>query len=377
MASKMKSLVKNQVSDQKYMQESLSLAQKGKGFTSPNPAVGAVVVKNNKVVGRGWHKGAGLAHAEVEAINDAGDEAKNSTIYVTLEPCNHHGKTPPCTEKIINAGISRVVIGCKDPNPNVKGDGIQRLKENKIDVEVNILKKEAETLIEDFAWYTCNGKKPFVTLKCASTIDGRIATSTGDSKWITNEISRAYVHKLRHETDAILIGAGTLKSDDPSLTARINGFDAKDPVRVILDPDLVIDKNAKVIKQKSDAQTIIVTSKSTSDLKKSALEKAGATIIEIPFENSFFDLNILLEKLGKMGILSLLVEGGSTVIHSFLNDKLINKAYFFIAPTIYGGSDGIPICNGTGPKLMKDAIKLSDINVSRFDEDVLIQGYIK
>lgn len=376
MVSKMEKPVKNQVSDEKYMQEALSLAQKGKGFTSPNPAVGSVIVKNNQVVGKGWHRGAGLAHAEVEAINDAGDAARNSTLYVTLEPCNHHGKTPPCTEKIINAGISRVVIGCKDPNPHVSGNGIQRLQDNKIDVDINILKKEAETLIEDFAWYTCNGKKPFVTIKCASTIDGRIATSTGDSKWITNEASRAYVHKLRHESDAILIGAGTLKSDDPSLTARINGFNAKDPVRVILDPDLLTDENAKVIKQKSNAPTIIVTSKNTSSLKKSSLEKAGATIIEIPFENNTFDLAFLLEKLGTMDIVSLLVEGGSTVIHSFLKEKLVNKAYFFIAPTIYGGSDGVPICNGKGPELMKDAIKLSNIHVSKFDEDVLIQGYI-
>ena len=369
--------VNNQLTDQKYMQEALLQAQKGKGFTSPNPAVGAIVVKNNTVVGKGWHKGAGLAHAEVEAINDAGADAEQSTLYVTLEPCNHHGKTPPCTEKIINAGISRVVIGCKDPNPHVRGNGIFRLQESKIDVDINMLKKEAETLIEDFAWYTCNGKKPFVTLKCASTIDGRIATSTGDSKWITNEISREYVHKLRHENDAILIGAGTLKSDDPSLTTRISGFNAKDPIRVILDPDLTIDKNAKIITQKSEAETIIATSKDTSSSKRISLEKAGAKIIEVPFENETFNLPFLLEKLGKMNIVSLLVEGGSTVINSFLKAKLVNKAYFFIAPTIYGGNDGIPICSGTGPKLMKDAIKLANINISRFEDDILIQGYIK
>ncbi|MCK5542734.1 MAG: bifunctional diaminohydroxyphosphoribosylaminopyrimidine deaminase/5-amino-6-(5-phosphoribosylamino)uracil reductase RibD [Desulfobacterales bacterium] len=364
------------MNDQQYMQEALSLAQKGKGLTSPNPAVGAIIVKNNIVVGKGWHKGAGLAHAEVEAINDAGTDAKQSTLYVSLEPCTHHGKTPPCTEKIIKAGISRVVIGCKDPNPHVRGNGIQRLQENKIDVGINMLKKEAETLIEDFAWYTCNGKKPFVTLKCASTIDGRIATSTGDSKWITNETSREYVHKLRHENDAILIGAGTLKSDDPSLTARINGFHSKDPVRVVLDPDLSIDENAKIITQKSDASTIVVTSKKTSSSKKNSLEKVGVKIIEIPFENKTFDLDLLLEKLGKMDIVSLLVEGGSTVIHSFLKEKLVNKAYFFIAPTIYGGNDGVPMCSGAGPKLMKDAIKLVDIHVSRFHDDILIQGYI-
>ena len=367
----------NQIHDKKYMQQALSLAQKGKGFTSPNPAVGAVVVKNNIVVGQGWHKGAGLAHAEVEAINDAGADAEHSTIYVTLEPCNHHGKTPPCTEKIINAGISRVVIGCKDPNPNVRGNGILRLKKNKIDVEMSELRKEAETLIEDFAWYTCNNKKPFVTLKCASTLDGKIATSTGDSKWITNEASRSYVHKLRHENDAILIGAGTLRADNPSLTARINNFVSKDPIRVILDPNLSIDLNAKLLTLDSNAPTIIAASKDASQSKKKSLKNAGVTIVEVPCENNNFNLAFLLEKLGQMNIVSLLVEGGSNVINTFFKAGLINKALFFIAPKIYGGSDGVPICSGTGPELMKDAVNLVDISVSRFDEDILIQGYIK
>jgi diaminohydroxyphosphoribosylaminopyrimidine deaminase / 5-amino-6-(5-phosphoribosylamino)uracil reductase len=367
----------NQINDKQFMQQALLLAQKGKGFTSPNPAVGAVVVKNNVVVGKGWHKGAGLAHAEVEAINDAGAGAEQSTIYVTLEPCNHHGRTPPCTEKIINAGISRVVIGCKDPNPNVRGNGISRLQENKIDVEMSELKKEAETLIEDFAWYALNDKKPFVTLKCASTIDGKIATSTGDSKWITNKKSREYVHKLRHENDAILIGAGTLRADNPSLTSRINGFNSKDPVRIILDPDLSIDLNAKLLTQDSNAPTIIAASKDASQSKKKSLENAGVTIIEVPCENNNFNLEFLLEKLGQMNIVSLLVEGGSNVINTFFKAGLINKALFFIAPKVYGGSDGIPICSGAGPKLMKDAINLVDISVSRFEEDILIQGYIK
>ncbi|MCK5313239.1 MAG: bifunctional diaminohydroxyphosphoribosylaminopyrimidine deaminase/5-amino-6-(5-phosphoribosylamino)uracil reductase RibD [Desulfobacteraceae bacterium] len=367
----------NQKNDKKYMEQALSLAQKGKGLTSPNPAVGAVVVKDNIVVGQGWHRRAGLAHAEVEAINDAGSDAKQSTIYVTLEPCNHHGKTPPCTEKIINAGISRVVIGCKDPNPDVRGNGIQRLKDNKIDVEMSSLNKEAETLIEDFAWYTCNDKKPFVTLKCASTIDGKIAASTGDSKWITNKISREYVHKLRHENDAILIGAGTLRADNPSLTSRIDGFESKDPTRVILDPNLSIDLNANLLTQGSNAPTIIATSKDASQSKKKSLVKIGVTIIEVPYENKQFNLSFLLEKLGQMNIVSLLVEGGSNVISTFLKAGLINKALFFIAPKIYGGSDGIPICSGAGPKFMKDAINLVDISVSRFEEDILIQGYIK
>jgi diaminohydroxyphosphoribosylaminopyrimidine deaminase / 5-amino-6-(5-phosphoribosylamino)uracil reductase len=367
----------DQANDKRYMQQALSLAKKGKGFTSPNPAVGAVVVKNDMVIGQGWHKGAGLAHAEVVAIDDAGSDASQSTIYVTLEPCNHQGKTPPCTEKIINAGISRVVIGCKDPNPDVCGNGIKKLKENNIDVKISELTKEAEELIEDFAWYVCNDHKPFVTLKCASTIDGKIATSTGDSKWITNETSRAYVHKLRHENDAILIGAGTLRADNPSLTSRIDGFQSKDPDRVILDPTLSIDLNAKLLTQESNARTILVASKNASALKRTALEKTDAIVIEIPCENKKFNLTSLLEKLGEMNIVSLLVEGGSSVINTFLNAGLINKALFFIAPKIYGGNDGVPISTGPGPELMKDAINLVDINVSKFEDDVLIKGYIK
>ncbi len=365
------------MNDQEYMKHALSLAQKGKGFTSPNPAVGAVIVKNNSIIGTGWHKGAGLAHAEVEAIDDAGSDAEQSTLYVTLEPCNHHGKTPPCTEKIIQSNIRRVVVGCKDPNPHVSGNGILRLLDNNIDVDVNILQKKAETLIEDFAWYSCNGKRPFVTLKCASTIDGRIATSKGDSKWITNKSSRAYVHKLRHENDGILIGAGTFQADNPSLTARIDNFDSKDPTRIILDPDLVIDKNAKMLTQQSNALTIIATSRQASSIKKKSLQNAGATIIEVPLKNNNFNLAFLLEKLGQMNIVSLLVEGGSTVINAFLKAGLINKACFFIAPKIYGGSDGVPICSGKGPELMKDAATLSDITVSRFEQDILIQGYLK
>jgi len=235
------------MADHEYMQQALSLARKAKGCTSPNPCVGAVVVKEGKVVGKGFHRAAGLAHAEVEAINDAGLKAKDASIYVTLEPCNHFGKTPPCTHKIIKAGIKKVVIGCKDPNPNVCGGGIKFLQENGIEVISGVLEKEAKILIEEFIWYIQNDQKPFVILKCASTLDGNTATSTGDSKWITNEVSRKFVHQIRHETDAILVGSGTLHGDDPSLTSRVEGFKANDPVRIILDTHLSIKENARVL----------------------------------------------------------------------------------------------------------------------------------
>jgi len=365
------------MTDHKYMQQALSLARKAKGFTSPNPCVGAVVVKDEKIVGKGFHRAAGLAHAEVEAIDDAGSRALGASIYVTLEPCNHFGKTPPCTHKIIKAGIKRVIVGCKDPNPNVCGGGIKYLQDNGIEVVSGVLEDKAKTLIEAFIWYAQNNKKPFVTLKCASTLDGRIATSTGDSKWITNEKSRRFVHKIRHETDAVLVGSGTLHADDPSLTARIEGVKTKDPVRIILDTHLSIKETAKVITQDSNAGTIIATGPFVSREKIALLESKGIQILEIPLKEERLDLNELMIKLGQMSILSLLIEGGSVVAGSALKEGIVNKVQFFLAPKFLGGSDGIPVFDGKGPELIKDAFELKRLYVTQFDNDILVQGYLK
>ena len=396
--------------DMLYMKEAISLAVNGRGYTSPNPMVGAVVVKNGEIVGRGWHKACGLAHAEVEAINDAGDNAAGGDIYVTLEPCNHYGKTPPCTKKIIDSKIRRVVVAVQDPNPFVEGGGIQYLREHGIEVEVGVCKDEAETLIEDFIWYIQNGKKPFVVLKCATTLDGRIATSTGDSKWITCEKSRQFVHQLRHDCDAILVGSGTLHKDNPSLTARIqlnlhrqrNNFtkseiteslQPKDPRRIILDSSLSINLDSKVLTQKSNADTIIAASPNANPEKRAILENMGVTVLAIPaipkklttikesgcleHEKSFLDFDSLLEQLGRMKIMSLLIEGGSTVIGSALSSGIVNKVLFFIAPKILGGDDGVPVCRGKSPLFMQDALQLRKVEVMQFDDDTLIQGYLK
>jgi diaminohydroxyphosphoribosylaminopyrimidine deaminase / 5-amino-6-(5-phosphoribosylamino)uracil reductase len=367
--------------DQEYMQKALSLALRAKGFTTPNPCVGAVVVKNDKIVGQGFHHAAGLPHAEVEAIDDAGSKASGSTIYVTLEPCNHFGKTPPCTHKIIHAGIKKVVIGCKDPNLDVCGGGIKYLQDNGIEVVSGVLESQAQTLIEDFIWYTQNSKTPFVILKCASTLDGKIATSIGDSKWITNEKSRAFVHKIRHEVDAILVGSGTLHADNPSLTSRIPGTRTKDPVRIILDTNLSIKEDAKVLAQTSDARTIIVTGPGIlPDILKSkidCIEKTGAKVIQVPLKEQKLDLQKLMIKLGKMSILSLLIEGGSVVAGSALREKIVNKVMFFLAPKFLGGSDGIPLFDGKGPKLIKDAFELENMSITQFDNDILVEGYLK
>ncbi len=359
------------------MQMAVSLARQAKGFTSPNPCVGAVVVKDGKIVGKGFHRAAGRAHAEVEAIDDAGGQAEEATIYVTLEPCNHFGKTPPCTRKILNAGIKKVVVGCKDPNPNVCGGGIEYLRENGIEVISGVLEEQAQRLIEAFIWYTQNDKNPFVILKCAATLDGRIATATGDSKWITNEKSRAYGHKLRHETDAILVGSGTLHADNPSLTSRIDGTQTKDPVRIILDTHLTIKEDARVLVQESNAKTIIVTGPDVSKEKQVRLEEKGAQILEVGLKEQRLDLNELMIKLGQLSILSLLIEGGGVVAGSALKAGIVNKVLYFLAPKFLGSSDGIPVFGGVGPKRIKDAFELRKMDVIRFDDDILVKGYLK
>ncbi|MFH2092069.1 MAG: bifunctional diaminohydroxyphosphoribosylaminopyrimidine deaminase/5-amino-6-(5-phosphoribosylamino)uracil reductase RibD [Pseudomonadota bacterium] len=369
------------MTDHDYMHQALKLARIAKGFTSPNPCVGAVVVKDGIIVGQGFHKAAGCAHAEVEAIDDAGRKAHGADLYVTLEPCNHFGKTPPCTHKIIQAGIKRVVVGCIDPNPFVSGGGIQHLQENKIQVVTGILEHDAKRLIEDFIWYTQNGKRPFVILKCAATLDGMIATSTGDSKWITCETSRNYGHQIRHEVDGILIGSGTLHADDPSLTARIPNFQAKDPVRIILDTHLTIHPDAKVLNPsstaKNTAKTIVVIGPNVLEDKKKLIQKKGATLLEVGLNEQGLDLNELMIKLGQLSILSLLIEGGGTVAASALKERIVNKVLYFMAPRFLGGNDGVPVFCGKGPVLIKDTFKLKHMDIVRFDDDIMVQGYLQ
>ncbi|MCG8563812.1 MAG: bifunctional diaminohydroxyphosphoribosylaminopyrimidine deaminase/5-amino-6-(5-phosphoribosylamino)uracil reductase RibD [Desulfobacterales bacterium] len=365
------------MTDLDYMKLALSLARRGKGFTSPNPCVGAVVVKDGEIVGRGWHHACGMPHAEVEAIDDAKGNTQGATIYVTLEPCNHFGKTPPCTHKILNAGITRVVVACKDPNPFVSGGGIQFLKDKGLEVESGLLEADAEVLIEDFIWYTRNEKRPFVILKSAATLDGRIATSTGDSKWITNPKSRAYGHRVRHEVDAILIGSGTLHADDPSLTARLEDGPGKDPMRVILDSQLSINPEAKVLTQKSDAPTLMVVGPHASFEKRKFLEEKGIQIMEVPLKNGTLDLEQVVIKLGKMSVTSLLIEGGGKVASSALRAGIVNKVLYFLAPKFLGGSDGTPVYNGKGPEKIADAFHLDRISLDTLDGDILVRGYLK
>ena len=341
--------------------------------------VGAVVVKAGKIVGKGFHKTAGSAHAEVNALNDAGLSANGATLYVTLEPCNHTGRTPPCTEKIIETGIRRVVVAMLDPNPDVRGGGIDVLKSRGIDVTLGICEAQAENLNEIFIKHI-RTKRPFVILKCAATLDGRIATRTGDSKWISGEASRAFVHRLRHAVDAIMVGIDTVKNDDPKLTTRLPDDTVKnnglDPTRIILDTRLSIPEDAKVLQLFSDSDTVIITGNSASEDKKDRIEKRGSRVVESSVKDGLIELDPLMDRLGALGLTSLLIEGGSRVIASALSAGIVDKIIFFYAPKILGGDDGVPICRGEGPEIMKDSISVKDVRVRRFGDDVMIEGYI-
>ncbi|MDA3833046.1 MAG: bifunctional diaminohydroxyphosphoribosylaminopyrimidine deaminase/5-amino-6-(5-phosphoribosylamino)uracil reductase RibD [Spirochaetales bacterium] len=363
------------MNDKYFMKMAIALAVKGRGFASPNPMVGAVIVKNGKVVGRGYHKAAGEAHAEINAINDAQALAIDATLYVTIEPCNHTGRTPPCTLKIVEAGIKRVVIAMNDPNPDVTGGGADYIKNHGIDVTPGVCEDEAKRLNEAYIKYVTT-KRPFVIIKCAATLDGRIATKTGDSRWVSGDESRIYVHRLRHGVDAIMVGINTVKQDDPALTVRLNDMNGLDPVRIILDTNLTIFEEAKVLHLNSNSDTIIITGSSVSEDKKNAIEALGAKVIQSPVKDGMIDLDQLMDRLGDLGITSLLIEGGGSVIASALKAGIVDKVIFFYAPKILGGDDGMPICKGPGPALMAGCMPVKDIHVRRFGDDVMIEGYV-
>ena len=357
------------------MNLALDLASKGEGTTSPNPMVGALVVRDGQVVGRGHHRSAGGPHAEVNALDAAGGLAKGATLYVTLEPCNHTGRTPPCTHKILASGIGRVVAAMKDPNKKVAGHGAEFLERNGVSVTTGVCEAQAKKLNESFIKYVDTGR-PFVIAKCAATLDGRIATRTGDSRWVTGEAARRFVHQLRHKVDAIMVGINTIRNDDPSLTTRLPDLQGSDPARIILDTHLSINADARVLRQTSAVPTILVAGPNVSRDKKNALEKAGASVLEAPLKNKLIDMNPLMERLGAMELTSLLIEGGSRVLASAFNHAVVDKVCFFYAPKILGGDDGVPICSGPGVEKMSKCIAINDVTVHRFGDDVLIEGYV-
>lgn len=359
--------------DEKYMRLAMQLAGNAIGRTSPNPLVGAVIVKDNRVVGCGWHRKAGTPHAEVHALNQAGELAQGADVYVTLEPCAHYGKTPPCAKALVEAKVKNVYGGLLDVNPKVAGKGFKILEDAGIHVEYGFLQDELRKQNEVFFKWI-EHKKPFVVLKAAMTLDGKIATATGQSKWITNETSRAYGYKLRDIYDGIMVGINTVIEDNPMLTARVDG--GKNPIRIVVDSSLKIDINANVVQDKS-AKTIVATTDKADKDKILKLQAQDVDVIVVDKDkNDKVDIEKLLDILGQQNICSILVEGGATLSGSFVAKKLVDKVYFFIAPKIIGGKEAKTPVAGTGILNLQEALTLKDIQIEKLEEDILIIGRV-
>lgn len=359
--------------NEKYMRLAMQLAGNAIGRTSPNPLVGAVIVKDNRVVGCGWHRKAGTPHAEVHALNQARELAQGADVYVTLEPCAHYGKTPPCAKALVEAKVKNVYGGLLDVNPKVAGKGFKILEDAGIHVEYGFLQDELRKQNEVFFKWI-EHKKPFVVLKAAMTLDGKIATATGQSKWITNETSRAYGYKLRDIYDGIMVGINTVIEDNPMLTARVDG--GKNPIRIVVDSSLKIDINANVVQDKS-AKTIIATTDKADKDKILKLQAQDVDVIVVDKDkNDKVDIEKLLDILGQQNICSILVEGGATLSGSFVAKKLVDKVYFFIAPKIVGGKEAKTPVAGTGILNLQEALALKDIQIEKLEEDILIIGRV-
>ncbi len=356
------------------MKEAIKLAKKGAGYVSPNPMVGCVIVKNDTIIGKGWHKKYGDAHSEVNAIHSASESIEGSEVYVTLEPCSHYGKTPPCAKALIEHNVKKVYVGCLDPNPLVAGKGVKMLRDAGIDVEVGVMEQECKDINPIFFKYITT-HTPFVVMKSAVTLDGKIATYTGDSRWVTNEKSRLFCQELRHKLKAIMVGINTVMIDNPSLTCRIeNGIN---PIRIIVDSNLRIPLQSKVLQLKNDDRCIIATVEITDTDKANKLRENGIEILECKSKNNEVDLIDLMKQLGKLKIDSILLEGGGTLNYSAIESGIVDYALTFISPKIVGGKTAKTSVEGTGIEHMSDAIKIENPKVKFFDEDILIYGGIK
>ena len=369
--------------NEKYMRMAIELAKKGAGGVNPNPMVGAVVVKNGEVIGRGYHKFFGGPHAEVYALEEAGKEAEGATIYVTLEPCSHYGKTPPCAKKIIDMGIKKCFIGSSDPNPKVAGKGVAMLKEAGIEVVENVLKEECDKINQVFFKYI-KTKIPYLFVKCGITLDGKIALSNGISKWITNSIAREKVQYYRNKFMGIMVGINTVLTDNPSLTARIeNGVN---PFRIIVDPNLQIDENCKVVKNNEDEKTVIITSQKnlfTEDTENTEIQIKQKRLSEenkvkfIFIDGEKFSFKEMLEEIGKTGIDSILLEGGETLISLAFEENVIDGGEIFIANKILGDSSAKPFISGFVREKMEEAVQLTNVRNNIYGENVGMEFYFK
>ena len=355
------------ISHKKYMALVLKLAEKGRGLTSPNPMVGCIVVKRGRIVGRGWHRKAGAEHAEVMALSEAGKKAVNSTLYVNLEPCSHWGRTPPCTEKIVEAGVREVIIGMKDPNPIV--DGFRELKFRGIKTKIGKLEREAKRLNEEYIKYA-RTKRPFVTIKVAMSADGKIATKTGDSKYITSREARTLVHKLRAEVDAVMVGLNTVIRDDPELTPRL--FKGKDPMKIVVDSALKIPKNCNLMKNPS--KLIIATTSKAHKTDMEKMHQKGIKVIVAKSSKGMVDLQDLMKQLGKHEITNVMIEGGSELNSSAIKAGVVDKMLIFTAPKLIGNGKGA--IGNLGINTIDKAIEMKNVTLAKIGKDMLIEGYI-
>jgi len=356
------------------MRRALELAALGLGRTSPNPAVGAVVVRDDTVVGEGYHERAGGPHAERVALARAGEAARGADLYVTLEPCCHYGRTPPCTDAIIEAGIRRVIFASADPDIRAGGRGAQQLTAAGIEVEEGLLRDEADRLNEAYLKHKRAGR-PFVTLKLAMSLDGKIATRSGDSRWITGTAARARVHEMRNRSDAVMVGVGTVLADDPRLTTRgIEG--GRDAVRIVCDSHARTPPEAQVIREASEAPCLVAVTEGAEQERLDGLSAAGAEVLVLPADEGRVDLDTLSVALGERDIMSVLLEGGGTLAWSALEAGILNKVALFYAPIIIGGQEAVASVGGAGVERIDDAFRLQDITLQRWGDDLLVEGYV-
>ena len=358
------------MTDQNYMLQAIQLAKQGEGWTNPNPMVGAVIVKNGRIIGKGYHKKCGELHAERNAIASLTESAEGANIYVTLEPCCHYGKTPPCTEAIIEQKIKRVVIGSRDPNPKVSGKGIKMLQEAGIEVIEDFRREECDRLNPVFFHYITT-KTPYVVMKYAMTLDGKIATKTGASKWITGEAARAEVQHMRHRYMGIMAGIGTVIADDPMLNVRVEGW--KSPIRILCDSGLRIPLDGQIVKSAGKYRTIVAYADSkNTEAKRKRLHEMGVETIWCPDENNQVDLKKLMKYLGEEGIDSILLEGGGTLNDSALRAGIVQEVQAFIAPKLFGGMNSKTPVEGIGVRFPSEAVKLKCTDICQIGEDIRI-----
>ncbi len=356
------------------MEMAYSLAEKGRGRTSPNPCVGAVVVKNGQIVGWGYHQAAGQPHAEVIAMERAGHQTKGATLYLTMEPCIHQGRTPPCIDRLLNSGLKRVVISVYDPNPLVFKKGVARLRAAGIQVVTGLLKELNQQLNEAYIKYISCGL-PFVTLKVALSLDGKLATVSGESKWISSEESRFFAQNLRAEYDAVLVGINTVLKDNPRLTIRLESPTKKRWHRVVLDSRLRFPIEARMLKKPENGQVLIFSGQEISGRKIKQLKEKGVKVVQVPSANGQVDLKAVLEELGGQQISSVLVEGGAGILTSFLRSKLADKVFFFLSPKLIGGEKALTPFEGPGVDSMAKALKLKRVRHFQINKDIIIEGY--